>query len=76
MWLNCPSAVFVNDVIVEGEYPLSKSKRISWQERSGVSHGEFPQFPTFRSEERQTAFKLCGWSFGDDEHSLEDYLKR
>lgn len=60
----------------EGE-SVNISKRVSWQDREGSPSGEVrPPFPMFTGSERQLALKLCGWSFGNDGQSLEDYLKR
>ena len=60
----------------EGE-SVNISKRVSWQDREGSPSGEVrPPFPMFSCSERQLALKLCGWSFGNDGQSLEDYLKR
>ena len=54
---------------------MNISKRVSWQDREGSPSGEVRSpFPMFTGSERQLALKLCGWSFGNDGQSLEDYL--
>ena len=72
--LSCKSILTIS--LAEGE-SVNMSKRVSCQDREGSPGGEVrPPFPMFTGPERQLGLKLCGWSFGNDGQSLEDYLKR